>query len=147
MKKTFTLILTIVIIIIAILMAKYYEYKTQRDKIKEQNLEYEVYFEKEIYGADIATIINKAVDSNEKNKVQKDEQGNYIKNDINSINIEIKTLDLDEEENSILKMEYLYNGGMAKFVELYNVIKFKCTKIDYNSVGKVSYMLFEQITT
>lgn len=145
MKKTFLIILTIVIIIIAILISKYYEYRDQYNQIKQENLEYEVYFEKEIYGADIASIINKAVHTNEKNNVQKDEQGQYIQNDINSISIEIKTLDLEEE--TIIKMEYLYNGGMAKFVEFYNIIKFKCTKIDYNSVGRISYMLFEQINT
>ncbi len=44
-------------------------------------------------------------------------------------------------------METLYIGGMERFAEFYNGIKFKCTKIDYHSqTGKVKYMLIEQIT-
>ena len=44
-------------------------------------------------------------------------------------------------------METLYIGGMERFAEFYNGIKFKCTKIDYhNQTGKVKYMLIEQIT-
>ena len=33
-----------------------------------------------MYGADVLTIINKAIDNNEENKVQKDNEGNYIEN-------------------------------------------------------------------
>ena len=36
---------------------------------------------------------------------------------------------------------------MDKFVQYYNQIKFKCTKIEYHkSTDKVKYMLIEQIT-
>ena len=43
-------------------------------------------------------------------------------------------------------METLYNGGIVTFVQYYNSIQFECTKIGYNSLGKVNYMLFEQKT-
>ena len=50
---------------------------------------YEQYLEKEILGTDIATVINKAVDDNEKAFIKKDDENRYIQNDTNSINIEV----------------------------------------------------------
>ena len=41
-------------------------------------------------------------------------------------------------------METIYNGGMVAFVQYYNSIYFECKKIEYNKLGKVSYVLFEQ---
>ena len=101
-----------------------------------------MYQNKQIYGTELTTVINKAVDNNEKNSVQKDEQGFYIENDTNSINIEVKMLD----EDMTLKMETFYNNGMTNFIDNYELIYFECTKIEYNSLGKVKYMLFEQKT-
>ena len=50
MKKIILIILCFVIVILSILMGKYYNYKHEYSKIKEENLEYEYYLEKEIYG-------------------------------------------------------------------------------------------------
>ena len=61
------------------------------------------------------------------------------------MNIEVKINDLEEEK--IYNMETLYNGGMQQFVQYYNNIKFKSSKVEYNSEKKISYILFEQITT
>ena len=142
--KKIIYILIIVIIIIAIILSKYSSYKKKYSQIQEYNLQYEKYLDKEIYGTDIATIINKAVDNNEKNYIEKDENGKYIQNDVNSVNIEIKIIDLEEEK--IYSMETLYNGGMAQFVQYYSTILFKSAEVKYNSAGKICYILFEQIT-
>ena len=75
--------------------------------------------------------------------VQRDSEGKFIENETNSIKIDLKMLDYDKTYD----METLYIGGMERFAEFYNGIKFKCTKIDYhNQTGKVKYMLIEQIT-
>ena len=140
MKKTIIFILSFVFIIISIITAKYINYKSEQANIKKENLEYETYLNKQILGTELTTVINKAVDNNEKNKVLKDGQGFYIQNDINSVEIEIKITDND----STYKMETLYNGGMVNFVDYYNSIYFECTKINYNKAGKVNYLLFEQ---
>ena len=106
-------------------------------------MEFESYLNQEIYGNDLATVINRAVDNNSKNNVEKTNKGIYIDNEANSISIEIKFTDND----SVYKMETLYNSGMQNFINYYNRIKFKCTDIKYhNSTKKVKYMLFEQIT-
>ena len=140
MKKTIIFILCVVIVILSIFGTKYINYREQQSKIKKENLEYETYLNKEVSGRDLTTAINRAVDNNEKNKVSKDENGLYIANDVNSIEVEIKISDND----TTYKMETLYNGGMETFILYYGDISFKCTKIDYNKQGKVSYIVFEQ---
>ena len=145
MKKVFTVIIIVVIIAIVLVLSKYYEYKEQKSKIDTFNAQYEQYLDRDVYGSEIASVINKAVDDNEKAGIKKDENGKYIQNDENSVNIEVKIIDL--EEDTIFAMETLYGGGMTQFVQYYSAILFKCTEIRYNSAGLVSYMLFEQIST
>ena len=118
-------------------------YRSEQAQIKKNNLEYEIYLNKQILGTELTTFINKAVDNNEKNNVPKDSQGFYIENEKNSIKVEIKIIDND----TTYKMETLYNGGMVTFVQYYNSIYFECTQIKYNSTGRVSYVLFEQKTS
>lgn len=141
--KRISIFFLIVIIIVVGISYLYLNYKTIFNNAQKENKQFESYYEQEVYGSDIATIINKAVDNNEKNEVEKDKKGKYINNDKNSINIDIKIIDND----TIYNMEKLYTGGMDKFVQFYNQIKFKCTKIEYHKeTKKVKYMLFEQIT-
>ena len=140
MKKIMIFIFCIVLIFLSIFSIKYINYKSEKSKIKEENLEYETYLNKQILGTELTTFINKAVDNNKKHNVSKDEQGFYIQNDTYSIEIEIKITDND----TTYKMETLYNGGIITFVQYYNSIIFECTKIEYNKLGKVSYVLFEQ---
>ena len=140
MKKILIFILSLVIIAISLIAVKYINYKSDQSKIKENNLEYETYLNKQILGTELTTFINKAVDNNKKYQVQKDEQGFYIQNDTNSIEIEIKITDND----TLYKMETFYNGGMTNFIDYYNSIYFECTKIEYNKAGRVNYLLFEQ---
>ncbi len=140
MKKLIVIILCLVFIVLSVFAVKYMNYRSEIAKIKEENLEYETYLNKQILGTELTTFINKAVDNNERFNISKDEQGFYIKNDINSIEIEIKITD----NNTIYKMETLYNGGIVDFVQYYNSIYFECTKIEYNTLGKVCYVLFEQ---
>lgn len=142
MKKLAIFFLIIVIIIVGISYL-YLNYKANYYNAQRENKQFASYEGQEIYGAELTTIINKAVDNNQNNEVIKDEKGKYRNNDRNSIQIDIKMLDNDK----IYTMEKLYSGGMDKFVQYYNEIKFKCTKLEYHkTTNKVKYMLFEQIT-
>lgn len=143
MKKTIVFISSIVIIICVIAISKFYELRDSKLQIDDFNLKYEKYLDKEITGREIATIINQAVDDNEQNYITKDKNGKYIQDDEKSINIEVKITEFKKEQ--IYEMEKLYNGGMDEFVKYYGSINFKCIQIEYNSKGRVKYMLFEQI--
>ncbi len=141
--KKIAIFFAVIIIIIAGISYIYLNYKANFNVAKKSNLEFERYLNKEVYGNDLATIINRAMDNNFKNEVDKSNKGIYQDNGKNSINIEIKFTDND----SIYQMETLYNNGIQKFINYYNSIKFKCIDIKYhNSTDKVKYMLFEQIT-
>lgn len=144
MKKIILVIACIVIIIIAVFCMKYIDYKEKQSEINQFNAEYESYLDNEITGVELTSIIDKIVDNNEQNSVEKDDQGFYIQNDSNSIKLEIKMLD---DDGNTYQMETIYNGGMSTFMSYYSDIKFKCTKIEYNLSNKVSYIVFEQTTT
>ena len=143
MNRTLIIIISIILIICAIFLSMFYRNKQKYNEQQKFNIRYEKYLYNEILGTDIATIINQAVDDNEKAMVKKDENNKYIQNDINTVNIEIKITEFAEEET--YTMETLYNGGMNEFVKYYGQIEFKCDIIDYNSKGQVKYMLFEQV--
>ncbi len=144
MKKLAMFFLLLIIIIVGISYL-YFNYKANYYETKRNNNQFESYAGQEIYGTELGTIMNKAINNNEINEVLKDEQGNYRNNDKNSLQIDIKMLDNDKTYS----METFQNGtgGMQKFVQFYNEIKFRCSKIEYHqTTNKVKYMLFEQIT-
>ena len=122
----------------------YLNYKANSNISKKANLEFENYLNQEVYGTDLSTVINRAVDNNEANNVSKNNKGIYEDNNENSIEIEIKMIDND----TIYSMETFYNNGIQEFINYYGSIKFKCVNIKYHeSTQKVKYTLFEQITS
>ena len=142
--KKIAIFFIIIILIICAIFAMYVNYKANYNVSKKANLSFEKYLNEEIYGTDLATVINRAIDRNEKNQVAKNNKGIYQNNDKNSINIEIKMLD----DDTIYKMENFYNSGIQKFISYYGNIKFKCVDIKYHtSTNQVKYMLFEQTTS
>ncbi len=141
--KKIAIFFIITILIVCAIFAMYISYKANYNMSKKSNLAFEKYLNEEVYGTDLATVINRAVDRNEKNEVTKNNKGIYQNNDENSINIEIKMLD----DDSVYKMEKFYNDGIQNFINYYGNIKFKCTDIKYHSAtNQVKYMLFEQTT-
>ena len=141
--KKIAIFIIIVIAIISGIFYTYLNFKANYNITKKLNSEFEKYLNEEIYGKDLATVINKAVDCNEKNEVQKDSKGIYLDNKENSIKIEIKIIDND----SIYQMEQFYKSGIENFISYYGNIKFKCTNIKYHDNTKnIKYMFFEQIT-
>lgn len=143
MKKV-AIFFIIIILIICAIFAMYISYKANYNISKKSNLSFEKYLNEEVYGSELATVINRAIDRNEKNEVEKNNKGIYQNNDTNSINIEIKMLD----DDTIYQMETFYRGGIQNFINYYSNIKFKCVDIKYHSsTDQVKYMLFEQITS
>lgn len=140
--KKIAIFLTIMVIIVVGVSYMYIEYQKKQAEIKNENKIFEEYINKEITGTQIATIINKAMDNNYKNNVEKDNTGKYINNGNNSINIDIKMLDNDKTYS----METFFSGGISTFTLYYRDIKFKCEKYEYHQSGRIKYMLFEQIT-
>lgn len=141
MKKVIIFLVTIVIIV-CIIAFQYNSYKRNQNSISSENAEFEKYTNNEIYGIDLATIINKSIDKNEKNKILKDEKGFFIQNDENSIEVEIHI----KENDTTYKMEQIYKQGTEQFVQFFINEKFKCSKVEYHEkTDRIKYMLFEQL--
>lgn len=134
------------IIIIGIVSTVSYLYLNNINKqriAQKENIKFEIYKEQEVTGAELTTLINKAIDTNEQNEVKKDNKGRYLDNEVNSINIDIKFIDDDVTYN----IEKIFNNGMDKFMNYYRDVKFKCVDVQYHSkTQKIKYMLLEQIT-
>ena len=141
MKKVIMLSTIIVIIIVTLVGYKYISYKNHCKEIQKENSEFDKYKDREVYGLDVASLINMAIDKNTKNKIEKDDSGNFITNEENSIEIEIHMSDND----ITYKMESINNAGIERFLQYYKDIKFKCSKIEYHkNTGRIKYILFEQ---
>lgn len=142
MKKNVFIIIAIVVIIVAIIGYKFYNYKQQILQAEQNNKTYNSFYEQPVLGTDLATLINKAIDNNEKNAVEKDEKGIYLDNEKNSISIEVKFLELDK----VISMESINKQDVIQFVQNFGAMTFECTKIEYHErTQNVKYMYFEQI--
>ena len=100
-----------------------------------------------MYGADIVTIINKAIDNNEENNISKDENGNYIENE-RSVKVELTLLSTDEDGKTIevvYPMETLEKAGLNEFISNFGLTLFECTDIEYNSENRVSKIFVKQL--
>lgn len=142
MKKNIFIILGVMLIIILILTYSYYNYRTIKLRAEETNNEFESYTDCNILGSTLITLINKAIDNNEKNDVELNDQNIYEENDENSIKIEVKFTDSDKT----FTMESIANATSEAFIKNYGSANFKCTKKEYHSkTNNIKYLLFEQI--
>lgn len=142
MKSKILLIIALLSITICITCVILINRQAEYKQIKADNKEYEIYFEKEVYGTDLATLIGKTINQNEKNMVKKDEKGYYINNGKNSIEIDLKMHTIEKT----YPMEEIYNNKIINFVKNFNIIKFKCTKIEYHEKTKrISNLTFEEL--
>ncbi len=124
MKKTVIIILIPILIILFSIIGILRTKNTTLREVKNANMQYEYYLNKEIYGTDVATLINKAINENEQNNIQKNERNYYIENNTNSIKIELKMT----TNGKTYQMEEMYNNDITRFVENFNIIKFKCIR-------------------
>ena len=139
MKKNLLTIFIIFLIIMTILFAKFVSLRRQNQEIQKFNYGYEFYNKDSLNGLDITTIINKAINNNEKYDVQKDENGYYIE-DKNSVEIKIKMI----INGKTYPMERIKEIGMEGFTEFFGEVNFKCTGIEYHKENnKVARMTFE----
>lgn len=140
MKKTIIILISTIICVIVYVSYNYRIYTYDKKQINLYNSEFEQFCDTEIIGTDLATVINKAIDSNERMKVQKNEKGEYNSNDENAIKIDIYFQDIKQTYS----METISKVGVEEFVSGFNTDKFISTKKEYNKNNKLKYILFEQ---
>lgn len=141
MKKYIIILIILIAIVITSTLYAYQTYKKNINNLKEYNVSFEQYQDKPIEGTKIATILNKAINNNEQNNIQKDKHQNYIENNENSIKIDIYIKDND----TTYSMETIYNMGVEKFINSFSLETFKIAKIEYHEQTKmIKYILIEQ---
>lgn len=142
MKRKILVILGIFIIILIFVVTLLYNYDKAVKQTQNFNKQYEIYYEKTILGTDLATVLNKVMDYNKQNDIQKDENNKYYIETDKSIFINVKFL---EKEESV-KMEDILLKDMENFIKYYATASFKCTKIEYHEENKqVKCLYFEQV--
>ena len=146
MKKNLIILISILLIICDFVVYFVINYRNMQMQAQINNKEYNTYKEKTIVGTTLVSIINKTVDNNEKNNIEKDNSNVYIENEDNSIKIYIYFLDEDGKRIEIpYTMEQIYNKGSDSFIKLYGTSNFTCTNIDYHSkTGNVKSLTFEE---
>ena len=146
MKKNLIILISILLMICAFVVYFVINYRNMQMQAQINNKEYNTYKEKTIVGTTLVSIINKTVDNNEKNNIEKDNSNVYIENEDNSIKIYIYFLGEDGKRiETPYTMEQIYNKGSDSFIKLYGTSNFTCTNIDYHSkTGNVKSLTFEQ---
>lgn len=140
MKKNLILILIIIIVAIAFFILKYKEYEIHQIDLNNFNLTYEEFNKDNLNGLDVVTVMNQATSNNEKYEIEKDENGLYILDDENSIEIYI-TMIINKET---YRMERITQPDkINSFIRLFGDINFKCKNITYHQKsGRVATMEF-----
>ena len=142
MKRRILVILGIFIIILIFVVSLLYNYDKEVKKAQGFNRQYELYYQKEILGTELATVLNKTMDYNERANVDKDDKNRYYIETETSILIDIKF----KEKEETVKMEDILLKDMENFIKYYATSNFKCTKIEYHEESnKVKSLYFEQI--
>lgn len=143
MKKTIIIISVIAICIVMSITYAYSLYKDDINQIQKFNNQFSQYINQEFFGTELATIINLAIDNNEKYNIAKDTSGKYIPDDLYSVRIDVYMTDTQKTYS----METLNAGEISNLVNNYSNIQFKCTKVEYHKSNKrISYLYIEQIS-
>lgn len=134
MKNKIIIILIIFIVILSISIYTVHSYRKNIYDYQETTRTYEAYYNKQILGTELISIINRTIDINQKNNIPKDSEGLYIENDNNSIKIYINFK--YDDEYRIVEMEKISNNGTDNFRKIYSSANFKCTDISYHNKTK-----------
>lgn len=141
MKRIILLLSTIILIAILLFSYNYIQYENKQADVKRFNNVFLDYNRNNLFGTDLTTVMNKAIDNNEKYKIQKDESGLYIPDKLFSTKIYI----ILEKEGSNYPMENFYKVGIKEFTQYFGELNFECTKVNYHENGRISEMFFQAI--
>lgn len=145
MKKIVILTIIILIVIMSAIMYFYSTYQSKLIEAQKINKDYESYYDVELLGTTVISIINKTINLNNQNGISKKENGEYQENDTNSIIITVQFKG-NEDKIYTYRMEAIAKQGTEAFVKNFGGFTFKCTKMEYHEKTKIVKSLFiEQI--
>lgn len=129
-------------------VSKQDEMQLKAEQTAEFNKEFESYEKPLMRGTEVITVINKAINNNQR---YIDEQNNQIHVEVTLIS-DIEATDEADKKINILAGTYTENSEeydlIVNNLETVKILKrkyFKCTQIKYNEDGKVNYMSFKEL--
>lgn len=145
MKKTILTIMIIFFVILVVATVSVYNYRKSVIASQEINESYKSYANIQILGSQLISIINRTIDINEQAGIEKDEDGLYIDNGENSIEIYVEFIYGDD--TTTVQMEKIADGGTEAFVKVYSTASFQCTDISYHEkTNNVKSLTFTEIS-
>ena len=143
MKNKILIILIIFMVILASATYIIYNYRMKLQEAQKINNEYKSYYEAQILGTELVSIMNRTQDVNTKNEVEKDSEGLYIDNEDDSIKMYLKLKYKDDY--STIEIEKILDDGIENFIKNYSTASFKCTEITYHEkTGNVKALTFTE---
>lgn len=143
--KKFMIILLVLFIILAVGIYSVYRYRNSILEAQKLNKEYEQYYNIDILGTELISILNRTSDINHKNGIDRDDNGYYVDNGDNSLHIYIKFA--YKNNTKIIQMEDVEKSGSETFIKVYSTANFKCTDIQYHEkTHNVKSLTFEEVT-
>ena len=110
-------------------------------EVKKFNSQFEDFVDREINGVDLTTVMNRALENNNKYEIEKDSKGVFKDDNKNSIKIMIKP----EVDGKTFPMEAFEMVGMKDFTRNFGNALFKSTKVKYHKNGRISEINYEII--
>lgn len=142
MKKTIIVLCCIFIAIIISLYTYYQNTQSVLQGVKKFNYQFEQYFDKEIYGADVVTIMSKAIDNNNQYDIDRNEENKFIEDNKYCLKVMIKFKDVDQT----FDMESIEKAGIEGFMQNFSKSTFKIIEYNYNEESKrIGKILIEEI--
>lgn len=142
MKKTFIIILIIFIAIFTAVVIAVVDLQQTGKQVKQFNQVFEECTDKTLLGSEIASLINKAIDYNERNQIAKNDKGIYQDDGKYSVHIFVKL----KKDGEYFDMERINAFKITEFVKNFSLQDFKCKGIEYHKDTKrVSKVYFETI--
>lgn len=142
MKKTIIVLFCIFIAIIISLYTYYQSTQSVLQGVKKFNYQFEQYFDKEIYGADVVTIMSKAIDNNNQYNIARDEENKFVEDNKNCLKVMIRFKDVDKT----FDMESIEKAGIEGFMQNFSKSTFKIIEYKYNEESKrIGKIVIEEI--
>lgn len=143
MKKTLFIFVAILIVLLSTIFLKINDKMATENDVKKFNLYYTEHLNKNFFGSEVATIISKSIDNNEKYNISKDENDMYISDNAYSVKIYINIVG----SKKIYEMETINKVGITQFISNFNTLEFTCVKINYHdSTKRVSEVYISEVS-
>ena len=140
MKNKVLIVIVICALILLISVYAVYNYRKNVFEVQKITRQYEEYISKQIPASELISLINKTIDYNEQNNIKKNNDGEYLENDENSIKIHIKFK--YEDDYKTIEMEQISKGGTENFMKAYSEAYFECTDLQKHSNNRIKELTF-----